>query len=550
MTAICCLNPDKLLVGTDSGQLVTYSLNMPVVKNFRSSKKADQIKAWDLGASSVWGDAGTAAVSAPCKREDRGIQFLRLSPEHGAGVVLCGLRGGRVVVFDVRAGWALGITEPHRGMSIGFCPPPAAASIPAAPAATAVAPDEEDVCPAPLTEGEGAMDPYGGGHWGPVVIACCKPSEGGEGELVVLSTSARAVLDACKHPANRNTTRRARRSGLRPGRGWELGEAGGGGFQIEESGGYDLCLPVEVVAATPGQNRVQLSTDARAYLCPRAEERLLRSGLVSSSVMIGKEKHSVEAVSADGTVLVLDRRYRGPAVVVAPPPPRREDARAGVSSSNSGDQTVFNIDDGDDDSELDEPEPTGSDGAGRGSQALSGTGNETTAAVAAEAAGVAAAVGPTGGRTATTDMDSALRQAGATARGRTTATAAAAVAVAAENSTVAAAADSQQQLQENAWDRAWRPSGVRVFAKLRAVFGSGQHSDAEEASTAAPPPPYALYQVVARAGLGVPVTAITSHPRMNFVLVGLADGTVATVLPQGKTEKRVRGRRGASQGVL
>ncbi|CAM9256615.1 unnamed protein product, partial [Ectocarpus sp. 12 AP-2014] len=80
------------------------------------------------------------------------------------------------------------------------------------------------------------------------------------------------------------------------------------------------------------------------------------------------------------------------------------------------------------------------------------------------------------------------------------------------------------------WDRAWRPSGVRVFAKLRAVFGDERH---ESGAAVQPPPPFALYQVVARAKLDMPVTAMTSHPRMNFVLVGLSDGTVAAVLPRG-----------------
>ncbi|CAN0510104.1 unnamed protein product, partial [Ectocarpus sp. 8 AP-2014] len=130
VTAVCCLNPDVVLVGTDSGQLVTYSLNLPVVKNFRSSKSADQKRAWSLAASTVWNKA-SGAVSGGANLY---VQFLRLSPEHGAGVVLCGLRSGRVVVFDTGAGRALGVTEPHRGASIGFCPAPAAAPVPASSA--------------------------------------------------------------------------------------------------------------------------------------------------------------------------------------------------------------------------------------------------------------------------------------------------------------------------------------------------------------------------------------------------------------------------------
>ncbi|CAN0514116.1 unnamed protein product, partial [Ectocarpus sp. 12 AP-2014] len=157
VTAVCCLTPDVVLVGTDSGQLVTYSLNLPVVKNFRSSKSADQKRAWYLAASTVWNKAsGGAASCAVSGDANLYVQFLRLSPEHGAGVVLCGLRSGQVVVFDTGAGRALGVTEPHRGASIGFCSAPAAAPV---PASSAPAPEDGGAGPiegvAPLTEGEG-----------------------------------------------------------------------------------------------------------------------------------------------------------------------------------------------------------------------------------------------------------------------------------------------------------------------------------------------------------------------------------------------------------
>ncbi|CAN0469045.1 unnamed protein product, partial [Ectocarpus sp. 12 AP-2014] len=155
VTAVCCLTPDVVLVGTDSGQLVTYSLNLPVVKNFRSSKSADQKRAWSLAASTVWNKAsGGAASGAASGGANLYVQFLRLCPEHGAGIVLCGLRSGRVVVFDTGAGRALGVTEPHQGASIGFCPAPAAAPI---PAPSAPAPEGDGAGPiegvAPLAEG-------------------------------------------------------------------------------------------------------------------------------------------------------------------------------------------------------------------------------------------------------------------------------------------------------------------------------------------------------------------------------------------------------------
>lgn len=111
------------------------------------------------------------------------------------------------------------------------------------------------------------------------------------------------------------------------------------------------------------------------------------------------------------------------------------------------------------------------------------------------------------------------------------------------------------------WDRAWRPNGVRIFAKLKAVFGGRggndpeqshdvelddpfckgrTHCEGEERSDergdlsgygSGDTPSWASYQVVARARLGLPATAVTCHPRMNFVLVGLLDGTIVVVLP-------------------
>lgn len=512
ITAVCCLNPDAVLVGTDSGQLVAYSLNVPVMKSFGSSKTADQENAWYLGGLAVWG-----AAAAPREHVSFSVQFLRLSPDHGTGVVLCGLRSGRVVIFDTERGRALGITEPHRGaISIGYCLPPAAAPGGHAgpsngdggggaaagdtcdPPTTAAAATADA---APLTQGEGATEPYNGGHWGSAVLACCKSAGAGGGELVVLATSARAALDSSNRRQDRGTTRPQRKSGMRPGPGWEVGEAGGGGYRVEESEGYNFCLPVEVLAATPGQSRVLLSRDVRGYLCSRAQWRLLKSRLVTSSIMIGKEKHSVEAVNGDGTVLVLARKYRGPAVVG---PPGRGGAgakgggatlprRAGSSDSGGGE----GVEADDDSSVVDDPE--GSDDADGGSQMASPSpvaeGSASTATEAAPPPRVSRASASAG-------------------RGRSAAS-----------------------------DHAWRPNGVRIFAKLRAMFDDRQQQQQQsqdEAVVKARRPPFALYQVVARAKLdGLSVTAITSHPYSSFVLVGLSDGTVAVVLPEGKETEEV-----------
>lgn len=573
VTAVCCLTPDLVLVGTDSGQLATYSLKLPVVKNFRSSKNADQIKAWSLAASSVWGSKSSPATAAAAGNFC--VQFLRLSPEHGAGVVLCGLRSGRVVIFDTGVGRALGITEPHRGVSVDFCGPPAAALIPrvasctdgqgGTPDSPGGSADSAAAAPAaaPLTEGEGGEESYEGGHWGPVVLACCKGSGGGE-ELVVLSTSARAALDSDQRRGDRGTTRSPRKAGLRPGRGWEIGEAGGGGFRLEESEGYDMCLPVEVVEATPGRSRVRVSADVRGYLCPRGEGRLLRSRLVTSSVMIGREKHSVEAVSADGTVLVLDRKYRGPAVCAAgnesPRGHRGGEGGGGLTragsllrssslprgrsrSSDGSGPNAGEIDGSS--SEVDEPEPARTSDAAQEIRSSAQAGSAAAESVARSSGGVAPAAEPFIPAVPHVEATVIGGDGAASPTSGTVAVGGKAAAIAAREEQ----SPEQQQGVNRAWDRGWRPSRVRLFAKLRAVFGDAQQQQSHEVSFGAVRPAgsetgaggvpsYPLYQVVARAKLDLPVTAITSHPRMNFVLVGLADGTVAAVLPRGKRGKR------------
>lgn len=512
--AVCCLKPSSVLVGTDSGLLAVYSLDPPVTKSFRSSKLADEIAGWSLRSPEAWGDDIDSV--APRDPASFAVQFLRLSLDHGAGVVLCGLRSGRVVLFDTTCGRALGITEPHRGASIGYCLPPAAAGVD-------VTPGEE----APLTEGEGAETPYGGGAWGPVVLTCCKsPEVGAREKLVVLATSARAALDSRKRRKDRGVERSARKSGMRPGPGWEVGEVGGGGFRVEESEGYDLCLPVQVVAATPGRSRVRLSKDVRGYLCPRAQGRLLRSRLVTSSIMIGKEEHSVEAVSADGTVLVLDRQYRGPAVV--------ETAAAACEDGGTGARARARS------ATLPRRSPSSNRGGG-GDVEADGDGSEVDDPENGSSGDDAD--GGRQSRTLAPSSPSASTTAGAVPSPVADRANAAADAAAAAAAAAGAGGDSDQP-----WDRAWRPNGVRVFAKLKAVFGDGQEQEyqdesvfcvrrpkaAEEAPAA---PQFALYEVVARAELGLPVTAITSHPHSNFVLAGLSDGTVAAVLPQTSREE-------------
>eukprot|EP00752_Nemacystus_decipiens_P018376 g16485.t1 len=518
VAAVCCLNPDTVLVGTTSGLVAAYSLT-PNPKPFRSAKDADKLEAWSLHDPATWGLDSCDYDAVPLDPAGFAIQFLRLGLDHGVGAVLCGLRSGRVVVFDTTCGRALGITEPLRGTvaSVGFCLPPAAGAYVRPVATTAGG--------APLTEGEGGTLPYGGGHWGPAVLACCKSMPEGEGreELVVLSTSARAALDSGKRRQDRGTTRPPRKSGMRPGPGWEVGEVGGGGFRVEESEGYDLCLPVDVVAATPGRSRVRLSKDVRGYVCPRDQGRLLRSRLVTSSVMIGREKHSVEAVNADGTELILDRKYRGPAVVDSTGPRDGEGVMAGLGgatfrrrapSSNGGRSRGEDADGADDSSDADDPEPVGgANDADYGSRSRSSS--PSPALVRTRPA--------------------ALPRPGAVGAER------------------AAAAVEGGAGSNRTCDRGWRPNEVRVFAKLRASFRDNeeqyQHEEAVFGGTrwapgvgaeAPPPSPFALYEVVARAGLSLqetPVTAMTSHPRNNFVLVGLKDGTVAAVLPEGKRER-------------
>ncbi|CAM9945852.1 unnamed protein product, partial [Scytosiphon promiscuus] len=203
----------------------------------------------------------------------------------------------------------------------------------------------------------------------------------------------------------------------------------------------------------------------------------------------------------------------------------------------------------DDGSEVEEPEPAGVNDAAQETRSLVRAGSATESA--ARSSGVAAVENPVVPRD---------RQAETDANGGEDASSSGTSAV-----VVGAAATPPREEQPpqrpdgaKAWDRAWRPSRVRLFAKLRAVFGDEQQQQqrqeqksreeasifggsrrlGSESAAASAVPSYPLYQVVARAKLDLPVTAITSHPRMNFVLVGLSDGTVAAVLPRGTRGQR------------
>lgn len=521
---MCCISRDVALVGTDSGILAAYSLQPPQVKAFQSGKMADRLELWSLDDRRVWpaaapvaGDSGSGGRgTAPWQFR---ISSLRLSPTHGAGVVVCGLRCGRVVVFDTRAGRALGLTRPDvPPTNVGYC----------------------------------EAGPHGG-DWSKAILACSK-SEVGEAQLLLLSTSARAALDS------RRLDGGGRDSRLRPGPGWALGEAGGGGFRVEESSGYDLCLPIGVERATPGRGRVTLSRDARGYLCSRSQVHLLDSRLVTSSIMIGEDEHSVAAISADGTELVLDRRYRGPRVG-----PRQGAVSTPAATGGVSPPSTFEAGDNGrgvvsaaDSSEVDEPgagegdseNPTRatldpSDGRGGGAEA-DVPDPEGAAPVASGSSNGSAVAGCNDSRPADQMGEGSCED---------------------EGTPVTAS--------QEGWDRAWRPNGVRIFAKLKAVFpdgdgifpetsahagstqalvkassllnsggssdGSGLHRIAgrgQSSDLGGVVPLWSSLEVVGRAKLGLPATCITSHPAMNFILVGLSDGTIAAVLPGARKRKK------------
>lgn len=451
------------LVGTDSGMLAAYSLKPPEVRAFQTGKAADRLKQWYLGDERVWRnvmpggnwDNGfSAAGERVSPAEAFRIVSLQRSSTHGPGVVMCGLRSGRVVVFDTRSGRALGITRAAMApvSAVGYC----------------------------------EAGPYSG-NWSKAVLTCSK-SAGGDEELVLLSTSGRAALDRRRRDGG------GRDSRLRPGPGWALGEAGGGGFRVQECPEYGLCLPLDVERATPGERKVVLSRDARAYLCSREQVGLLRSGMVTSSIMIGGEEHSVEGVSGDGKELLLGYEYGGPRV------------RAEHESS-----VVIDFDHG---SEVCGPSADGIEG------------EETSVRQQPGARAENSTLYPERVTNAPMVHDANSRQRAIDAVGCSSA-----------SKRVSSSSDP------------WRSSSIRIFAKLKAVFPSGSGIDhrwdkatmsflGEENELSPddePAPPWSLLQVVGKAALGLPVTAITSHPRMNFVLVGLSDGTVAAVLP-GKKE--------------
>lgn len=519
VTAVCCIGPDVALVGTDKGTLIAYSLRPPKLKAFQSGKNPDKLAQWSLASEKVWDDYMPDDGKTNGTGDFR-IQSVKPSRDHGPGVVVCGLQSGRVVVFDTRSGRALGITTPgvSPSTSIGFC---------------GTSPDGVD--------------------WGQTVLACSKSSDVGE-ELLLFATSARAALDSRRWDGG------GRDSRLRPGPGWALGEAGGGGFRVEQSNEYGLCLPVEVEEAVPGQSRVVLSRDVRGYLCSRSQVRLLKTRMVTSSIMVGGEEHSVEAMNNDGTSLVLAQTYGG--TQVGPRRvrgPRRVQGRGvaggvrqspwgALSSSFSNTCRYLNGDDSDG-SEADDD----SAGGGPDVQSRARRLAETSLSSAAPSGSGVVDQGLSGVDPESVGLDRGewLTQdeslAGEDARGGSTA-----------GGDVAPVSESSPD-----WDRAWRPNGVRVFAKLKAVFDgdrfapepssdaelddpfykgpmycekeecSDEEDDLSGYDSGDMPPSWASYQVVARARLGLPATAVTCHPRMNFVLVGLTDGTIVVVLPGG-----------------
>lgn len=533
-----------VVVGTDSGTLATFSLLPAAVKAFGSGKSAERLGQWFLGDESVWG--GCVFAGAKSSSGALRIRTVKPSRAHAVGVVVCGLPSRGVIVFDTRTGRALGVTAPGKG-SLG----------------------------APLFCQVGA-----GGAWGEGVLAWSPEQQTpGAGHLTYLTTSACAGLDASR--------KGGRDASLRPGPGWALGEAGGGGFRVAASKRYDLCLPMEVKRATPGQSAVELSADARSFLCPRAEVRLLRSRLVTSSILIGGEEHSVEAMGSDGMTLILDRRYRGPLVREDDPKEEEEEDEEGVVSGH----------------------------AERGQAAQNGVGALSGSTL----------TGPPAGRGGSTDeyndgeapidperqrgvqrgqpLQQGRRSTGSggrsTAEGGpprgvvettptpTTENSSSSVFPAAAAAT--AATTPRAPSSDSYWDRSWCPTnGVRVFAKLKAIFGDadipttasrrggrpkssdlmaldvsvgGDYVDSEASDdqsdskseiaegevAAAPVPPtesWASLQVVAKASLlELSATAMTAHPDMNFVLFGLLDGTVAVVLPGKRTKLGKRKRR-------
>ena len=513
MTAVCCLSADVALVGTDSGTLAAYSLRPPEVRAFQTGKVAHRLQQWSLGDSGVWRHAvpGGAGGGGVPHAEAFRIASLRPSLNHGPGVVVCGLRCGRVVVFDTRSGFALGITQ---------------AGVP------------------PTCAGYCDAGPYGG-DWSKAVLACSK-TPGGDEELLLLATSGRASLDRYRIDGG------GRDSRLRPGPGWELGEAGGGGFRVQQCSGYGLCLPLGVKRAIPGERKVVLSRDARAYLCSRDATGLLRSRMVTSSIMIGGQEHSIETISGDGRELLLDRGYGGPCVGARQSATRET---AEVDEASAG---------------VDTDDNSGTVGLSNGLEVVEATED------CRESNGMLERRRPTApGERAETGSVNPNGFNGVPTLGHTDARRRALNTIEcndrSKHDTSFSSGVGPAVGSRPAPDGPWRTGGVRIFAKLRAVFPDGGESlpaplvargrltcrlksassldvsgeedgldgDGDALSTDdEPPPPWSLLQVVGRAELGLPATAITSHPRMNFVLLGLADGTVAAVLPGGKAGRR------------
>ncbi|CAM9551567.1 unnamed protein product [Sphacelaria rigidula] len=365
-----------------------------------------------------------------------------------------------------------------------------------------------------------------------------------------------------------------------------------------------------VKRATPGQSALELSADARGFLCTRADMRLLRTRLVTSSVMIAGEEHSIEAMGSDGMTVVLDRKYRGPLVRLdedeamlaedgaersrgggdgsgeresiesASQPPTIVHVNGELSGSSSMpiDEGVREVEQSDRRSR--DGQLTGSDGKDHVPVLSEGNGRRSTGGSArSDGQALHERRGMQQNRPPQQSQGSGDADRSSRSQSHTS------------------AADFHPST--SCWDRSWCPTnGVRIFAKLKAVFGDAQmptaasasrhstrpnrfdpsslaadgtgadseddiESDTEEqviesgAAEAPPSESWAALQVVATAPpLDLPVTAITAHPDLSYVLVGLADGTVAALLPGKQTrlgkrrKKSTRRKRQEERGLF
>ncbi|CAN0182459.1 unnamed protein product [Discosporangium mesarthrocarpum] len=306
-----------------------------------------------------------------------------------------------------------------------------------------------------------------------------------------------------------------------------------------------------MVEALNGSRNVRISRDMRPYLCSRTDHFLLESRMVTPSIRVGGGEYLVEEVGGHGTELLLDRPYRGLSVG-----PHSSEERAGSrAKGDSGGEA-------------------GAEGRGGMADARTGfgfglglgldstqekTGGQvlprekvvTGGGATTEANGAGAKIGSGESREHIFNNAGPSQMFGAEDRGGRRASSA----PTSRGKVWSNEPQTHRQLVN--WKGKGKGQGTQgahwmggarkslpIFAKLKALFSDGEAPGTplvaavvgSEHSATDPNrnPKWVVHPVIGWSNLDLPVSCLTCHPDMPFILAGLPDGMVAVLAPQGR----------------